>query len=137
MINEINSIQVEGTLVLREDTVFHSDRFKSRQFILEVNSNVDGEQTIDYLKMKLVQEGCDLMDDLRSGYRLTVTFKITGRKWKSKTENKIGYFTNLEALNIEVLDDSHNFEKDIPMPQPKKPEEPDELGDEDFNDLPF
>ncbi len=137
MINEISSIQVEGTIVERGDTQFPSDRFKYREFVLEVNSVVDGETSIDYLKMKLIQEHCELMDDLRCGFRLLVTFKITGRKWKSKTDSKTGYFTSLEILNMEILDDAHNFEKDIPIPEKSKYKEPESLNPGDFDDLPF
>ena len=136
MINEIKSIQVEGTLVQRYDTQHPSDRFRYRELILEVNTNIDGESTVDHLKMRLTYENCDLLDELRNGYRLLIAFKITGFKYKRKLDGETGYITNLEILNIEVLDDSHNFESDIPIPEAPRPES-DLIPDVDTNDLPF
>jgi hypothetical protein len=136
MINEIKSIQVEGTLVHRFDTQHPSDRFRYREMVLEVNTNIDGNSSVDHLKMRLIQENCDLLDELRNGYRLVVTFKITGFKYKRKIDGETGYITNLEVLNIDVIDDAHNFEKDIPIPSAPKPED-DPIPDVPSNDLPF
>lgn len=136
MINPLKDISVEGLVIKRYDTKRVSDQFKYREFILEVNSQVDNQTWIDYLSMRLLQERTDLLDDVRCGYRLMVTFRITGRKWKKKDTNEEIYFTNLEALNLEILDDSNNFEKDIPVPEKK---EKDDIIDPEAmeDDVPF
>ena len=124
MIEALGELIVEGTLLIREDTKHPSDKFRFREFVLEANSEVDGEAKMVILKLKLVQERCDLLDDLRAGYRLKVTFIIDGRKWVNPATNQTQYFNSLEAINIELLDDSHNFETDIRPPEPKVQDEP-------------
>ena len=137
MINEIGSLQVEGTLIQRDETKHPSNTFRYREFVLEVNMNVDGNSTIEFFKLKAIQELCDFIDDYRNGYRLIVTFKITGRKWTNKTTDVTSYFNNLEAINIEVIDDSHNYEIDLLAPEPKKPEPEDTPLPDADDDLPF
>lgn len=136
MINAINEILVEGTLVQREETKHPSDKFRYREIVLEVNSNVDGELTVEFLKLKVIQERCDLIDDLRCGFRLQVMFKITGRKYKNKMDGSEGYWTNLEALNITLLDDTHNYE-DIPLNTTKPQGEEDIPLPDGKDELPF
>ena len=77
MINSITDLQVEGTIIVREDTQFPSDKFKYREMVLEVNSSVDGDTSIEYLKMRYLQAATELLEEVRCGYRVLVTFKIT------------------------------------------------------------
>ena len=136
MINELGSLQVEGTLIQRDETKHPSDKFRYREFVLEVNMNIDGNSSVEFFKLKAIQELCDFIDDYRCGYRLIVTFKITGRKWVKRETNETSYFNNLEAINIEVIDDSHNLEADILPPETKSVQEDIPMPDES-DDLPF
>ena len=49
MINEIGSLQVEGTLIQRDETKHPSDKFRYREFVLEVNMNIDGNSSVEFL----------------------------------------------------------------------------------------
>ena len=144
MINPLTDLQVEGAIIKRDEAKHPTDKFKYREFVLEVNSQIDGKTYIEYLPMRFLQERTELLDDVRCGYRVLVTYRITGRKWKKKDTNETLYFINLEALNMELLDDSINSE-DIPDPDKmsKQPEEPipdmnvDTAQDLNDDDLPF
>ena len=140
MINSISDLQVEGTLIIRDEIQFPSNKFKFREVVLEVNSNVDSDNTIEYLKMRFLQERTALLDEIRCGYRVLVTYKITGRKWVNNDKETV-YFTNLEGINLEVLDDTHNFEKDKPIPGSDMSAPPESFPDpsevEEHDDLPF
>lgn len=141
MINTMGVLEVEGTLVKRYNTEYPTNRFSYREFVIEVNSSIEDKTYIDFFRMRLFNERCTLLDELRAGFRLLVTFRITGRKWKK--DDDFIYFTNLEAVNIEVLDDSNNLEKDVPIPNAKQEEQeelpinPDYKLPNDPNDLPF
>ena len=50
--------------------------------------------------------------------------------------NETSYFNNLEAINIEVIDDSHNLEADILPPETKSVQVDIPMPDES-DDLPF
>ena len=137
MINSITDLQVEGTLIVRGETQFPSDKFKYREIVLEVNSEIDGNTSIEYLKMRFLQSSVELLEEIRCGYRVLVTYKITGRKW-TKTPSEVVYFTNLEGINLEVLDDTHNFEKDKAIPGVNKGPQPEAFPDPtEYDDLPF
>ena len=139
MINSITDLQVEGTLIVRGQIEHPTDKFRFREVVLEVNSEVDGTTSMEYLKMRFLQERSELLEEIRCGYRVLVTYKITGRKW-TKNPSEVIYFTNLEGINLEVLDDTHNFEKDVPIPGANKAPEHEAFPDptaEGFDDLPF
>ena len=136
MINAISDLQVEGMVIVRGYTEHPSKNFKYRELVLEVNSNVDGKDTIEYLNMRFLHERVELLEEIRCGYRVLVTFKITGRKWK-KSPEETKYFTNLEGINLEVLDDTHNFEKGTAIPGAGKQELEDFPNPEEYGDLPF
>ena len=139
MINSIADLQVEGTIIVRGETTHSSEKFKFREMVLEVNSNVDDNTTIEYLKMRFLQERTSLLEEVRCGYRVLVTYKITGRKWTNK-DQQVVYFTNLEGINLEVLDDSHNFETNKAIPGAIKPKEESAFPDPsemEADDLPF
>jgi len=137
MINSITDLQVEGTLIVRGQIEYPSDKFRFREVVLEVNSEVDGTTSIEYLKMRFLQERAELLEEIRCGYRVLVTYKITGRKW-NKNPSEVVYFTNLEGINLEVLDDTHNFETDIPIPGAVKTPMQEAFPDpEGTDDLPF
>jgi len=139
MINTVPIFEMEGTIVERYDTKHHSDRFRSRDIVLEANTEVDGQTQVEYFKMRLIQERCDLADDLRKGYRIIATIKVSGRKFKTADTGETVYFTNLEAINITLLDDANNYEHTSPpVQQSELPEMPEQRHDEDVDDdLPF
>ena len=74
-----------------------SDKFSKREFVLEVK---DGEYT-ELIKFQLTQDRCDLIDNFTEGQEVTVHFNLKGKKWEK--DNKISYFTNLEAWRIESV----------------------------------
>jgi hypothetical protein len=102
-----------------------SDKFKKREFVIEKKEAGGAAVFIDYIKFQLIQDKCDLNEDVK------IWFNVKGNKWER--EGKINYFTNLDAWKIEKTSSqgrdqnvpSHTTLEDIPA-------ENDEL-----SDLPF
>lgn len=100
------SLQVTGKIVLIEPTNVVSDKFKKREFVLELK---DGEYT-NFAKFQAVQAKCDIMDKFNAGNEVTVHFNIKGNKWEK--DGKVNYITNLDAWKIEASGTSFNPERD-------------------------
>ena len=93
------SLAVEGKMykIFEEQQV--TDRFKKREFVLEIPNNWGGTE---YPKFQLTQNRCSILDDHSEGENVRVHFNLSGRPY-TKDGNTM-YFTNLGAWQIELLD---------------------------------
>ena len=99
-------INIEGKLIEKFETVQITDTFKKREFILEYVENPDYPE---FIKMELVQDKCNLINNISIGEKIKVYLNIKGRKWKNK-EGKINYFNSLQAWKIESENQNYNQE---------------------------
>lgn len=73
------------------------------------------------------------LDNVKQGQRAKVRFAIDGRVWQDPKTGKNRYFTDLTALNLEIIDaDGTSTE---PMPEPA--EVPEDMAAGDTENLPF
>lgn len=93
------SLEVTGKLLVKNDTQQVSERFKKREFVLELTDDVNGNVYTNYAKMQLVQNKCEILDQYNEGDMLKVSFNIKGNKWER--DGKVNYITNLDAWRIE------------------------------------
>lgn len=93
------SLEVTGKLVVKYDTQQVSDRFKKREFVLELAEEINGNTYTNYAKMQLVQNKCELLDRFNEGDMVKVNFNIKGNRWER--DGKVNYITNLDAWRIE------------------------------------
>jgi hypothetical protein len=89
--------EVQGKLEVIYDAQQVTDRFKKREFVLEVQSGMYPE----YVKMQLTQDRCSLLDGLKAGDIVKASFNLRGRPYTKNGETT--YFTNLEAWRIETV----------------------------------
>ena len=122
------NFEINGKVIVKDDTQQISDRFKKREFVIEVENERYSEWN-DFIKFQLTQDRCDLLEPISLNEEIKVSFNIRGRKWEK--DGKVNYFSNLEAWRIEKV----QAEAAIPeMPEftaddvPPAPEE---------DDLPF
>ncbi len=94
------SFEVIGKLIQKSDTQVVSDRFKKREFVLELEDNVNGNIYTNYARMQCVQAKTDILDRFNDGDMLKVTFNIKGNKWERDGETR--YITSLDAWRIEA-----------------------------------
>lgn len=94
------SFEIQGKLITKGDTQQVSDKFKKREFVLEVTEEINGNVYSNYAKMQLVQAKCDILDRYNVGDQVKVSFNIKGNKWEK--DGKVQYMTNLDAWRIEA-----------------------------------
>ena len=90
--------EITGKLILKEDTQRVSERFQKREFVIEVE-NERNPQWNDFIKIQLVQDRCDLLENIQLNEEIKVYFNVRGRKWEN--QGQVSYFTNLEGWRIE------------------------------------
>lgn len=123
------SFEIKGKLVEKFDEVQVTEKFKKREFVLEVSPDNPDLTFVDLIKFQLTQDKCNLVESIAIGSDLTVFFNVRGRKWEKDT--KVGYFVSLDAWK---LDGVSNFE-DAPQANDPTSETPPLPSEED--DLPF
>ncbi len=104
--------EISGKLIFKEETQHISDRFQKREFVIEVE-NDKNPQWNDFVKVQLIQDRCDLLENIALDENIKVYFNIRGRKWENKGQTS--YFTNLEGWRIEKLEPQNPA--DIPVPE--------------------
>ncbi len=85
------SYEVEGKLHKKFDTEQKSGTFQTREFVVIVEQG----QFPQYVKFQLVQDRCEIIDNVNEGSDIKVYFDLRGREWQGK------YFTNLQAWRVE------------------------------------
>lgn len=94
--------RLRGKVCIVWETQSKSEKFRKREFVVEVNENNERGTFIDYIKLQMTQSNCDLLDGINKGDLVIVQWKASGRRWKNK-DNEWAYFTNLEAIDISVV----------------------------------
>ncbi len=92
------SLAVEGKIHKIFDSQQVTERFKKREFVLEIPNNWGGAE---YPKFQLTQDRCAILDSYNEGDNVKVHFNLSGRPY-NKDGNTL-YFTNLNAWQIEVV----------------------------------
>ena len=114
------AFEVNGKLHRTFDTEQKTDKFRAREFVLEVE---DGQYP-QLVKFQLTQDKCELLDSHNEGDELTVHFDLRGREWNGK------YFTNLNAWRIESATAGN-------QPAPPPMDEPPPPSAQDYDEIPF
>jgi hypothetical protein len=93
------SLEVTGKLLVKYDTQVVSERFKKREFVLELAEEINGNVYTNFAKMQLVQNKCEILDRFNEGDQVKVSFNIKGNKWER--DGKVNFITNLDAWRVE------------------------------------
>ncbi|GEO06628.1 hypothetical protein AAE02nite_42920 [Adhaeribacter aerolatus] len=129
------SFDVQGRLHEIFDETQVSDKFRKREFVLEIP---DGSYT-QYIKFQLTQDKCNVLDQYKIGDEVKVTFNLSGKPFTKNGTTM--YFTNLSAWRVESANGAapantgnanNNYKAASPQPAASS-----FLSDEADNDLPF
>ena len=96
------NLEITGKLVEKYDTHVVNERFKKREFVLELVEDVNGSPYTNYAKMQLVQNKCDILDRFQIGDTLKVNFNIKGNRYEK--DGRTSYFSNLDAWRLDKID---------------------------------
>ena len=94
------SLEITGKLLLKYPIVEVSEKFKKREFVLELSEEINGNIYTNYAKMQLVQNKCDIIDRYNEGDVVKVSFNIKGTRYEK--DGKVNYFSNLDAWRVEA-----------------------------------
>ena len=93
------NFELTGTIHEIKPTEQKTEKFRTREFVLETTKQVGERDITDYVKFQATGDKCDLLNKFKVGDTVTVHFNIRGNKWEK--EGKVSYFTNLDAWRIE------------------------------------
>ncbi len=93
------SLEVTGKLLVKYDAQQVNERFRKREFVMELAEEINGNVYTNYAKMQLVQNKCDILDRFNEGDNIKVSFNIKGNRWEK--DGKVNFITNLDAWRIE------------------------------------
>ncbi|MBC7447716.1 MAG: DUF3127 domain-containing protein [Hymenobacteraceae bacterium] len=86
--------EATGTLLADMGTQQVSEKFRKREFVLEIQDGQYPQQ----VKFELAQDKCDLLNNFQVGTPLTVSFDLRGRSYDKNGSTM--YFTSLSAWKV-------------------------------------
>ncbi len=89
-----------GTVKVLMDTMKFDSGFTKREFVV----TTEGDRFPQDIKFECVKERCALLDDVKPGQRVAVSFDIRGNEYKGR------YFVSLTAWKIESSKDKAGAE---------------------------
>ncbi len=109
-----------------------SSGFTKRDLVLTDDSDVQTKYP-NHIAFTFKKDNTSKLNGVQKGQRAKVRFAIDGRVWQDPKTGKNKYFTDLTALNLELLDaDGSSTE---PMPEPA--DVPEDALAGDTENLPF
>ena len=110
----MSNLQFTGTIHLIGETKQITDTFSKREFVV-----TDGaEQYAKFINFELIKDNVDLVNGLKVGQEITVSFNLDGRIW-TNPQGEDKFFNSLKAWKIEPVGNA-------PAPQTKAPTKVDE-----------
>ncbi len=121
------AFQVDGKLHKVFDAEQKSEKFRAREFVIEISEGNYPQM----IKFQLTQDKCELIDECNEGDEITVHFNLRGREWNDR------YFTNLDAWRIESAGHSNGQSASNAPGQQAGDPGPTEAPPREFEDIPF
>ncbi|MBA3827685.1 MAG: DUF3127 domain-containing protein [Taibaiella sp.] len=94
------SLEITGKLLVKYPAQQVNERFKKREFVVELAEEINGNVYTNYAKLQLVQNKCEIIDRFNEGDTVKVSFNIKGNKWEK--DGKVNFITNLDAWRVEA-----------------------------------
>ncbi len=117
-------IEVSGKIHAMFDTKQVTDRFRKREFVVEMT---DDPRYPQYVLFQLTGDRCENLEGFSVGDEVRLEFSLRGREWRSP-KGEIKYFNSLDVWKLERL--GGGFGDDEPPP-------PDEPPPDFDDDVPF
>ncbi len=96
----MNNPVITGTVHLIEPTKsFGQKGFRKRTLVVE---QVNGKFT-NYIPIEFLQDACDRVDELSVGDKVTVNYRLVGRKWQKDPQSEVKFFLSAEASGFQRL----------------------------------
>ena len=112
-------LEANGTLYALFETKQITERFRKREFVVEIADNPEYPQ---YVLFQLTGNRCDSLDGFAKGDEVRVEFSLRGREWTSP-KNEVKYFNSLDVWTVEKMGNGGSAEPDG-APPPTDDDEP-------------
>lgn len=101
----MSNATVRGIVHLIEETkTFGQKGFRKRLVVLEQNLG----RFTNYLPFEFTNDACDSVDTLKAGDDVTITYRLTGRKWQRDPMSEVKYFLSAEAMGFRLSGEGGN-----------------------------
>jgi len=90
-------LEASGRLHALFDTQQVTERFRKREFVVELGDNPRYPQ---YVQFQLTGDRCESLDGFEVGQEVRIEFSLRGREWKSP-KGEIRYFNSLDVWTLE------------------------------------
>lgn len=118
------SNKLTGVVKAIKPTIQVTEKFRKREFVVTDSAGMYPQ----HIQFQVVNDKCDLLDNVSEGQTVEVHYNILGREWTSP-QGEIKYFNTLDAWRIEYVGSA-------PIPQAEQVQQPTATEEED-SDLPF
>ena len=98
------NMQVQGKIHTTFDAAQVTDRFRKREFVLELDS---ASRYPQYVMFQLTGDRCEALDGFDAGHEVAVEFSLRGREWTSP-KGEVRFFNSLEVWSIDRVGDSES-----------------------------
>ena len=90
-------MEIDGRLHATFETQQVTERFRKREFVIELADNPRYPQ---FVLFQLTGDRCENLDGFEVGEEVRVEFSLRGREWKSP-RGEIKYFNSLDVWKLE------------------------------------
>ena len=119
------AMQISGKLHATFEAQQVTQRFRKREFVVELGDNPDYPQ---FVMFQLTGDRCEHIDGFKIGDEVNIEFNLRGREWNSP-QGETKYFNSLDVWKIEKLRSNDGGSRGIDEPPPHD--------DEFLKDVPF
>ena len=107
-------METRGRLHAKFDTQQVTERFRKREFVVELADNPRYPQ---FVLFQLTGDRCEGLDEFEVGDEVRVEFSLRGREWTSP-KGEVRYFNSLDVWTVE-----REGPGDVPPPEGPPPED--------------
>ncbi len=91
-----DTYNAEGTLYKVGDAEQVTERFRKRNFVIELGG---GGRYPQHVEFQLAGDRCELLDGYNVGEDVHIVFRLRGREWTSRSGD-VRYFNSLDVLEL-------------------------------------
>ena len=93
------NMQTQGKIHAIHDAAQVTERFRKREFVLELEA---GSRYPQYVMFQLTGDRCEALDGFSKDQEVKVEFSLRGREWTSP-KGEVRYFNSLETWSVEAI----------------------------------
>ena len=93
------NMQIQGKIHATFDAQQVTERFRKREFVLELEG---ASRYPQYVMFQLTGDRCEALDGFEAGQEVKVEFSLRGREWTSP-KGEVRFFNSLETWSVESL----------------------------------